>query len=379
MATTRDREPIDLDKILQIEDEEYNINAVYSDEAGKTSKALKVTKTKHDGNEVFEFDGHVEEELEVVPAEGGKFSGYIEVDNPSDQQNNGNMAVNLSNVKSLISDLTGFPCATWNGTILKYDTVSNTDQAIKRVTLVRGKRVDFQSFINSTPPRTYYLYVCTDTGEAFFYTKDNEFVQLNTTKLVNGDNTSEAYTYDLLTQLFESIKASITNITNGSTLVDAKKLVSATNKTNYYTYDGLSKGSEKIKQAENANSLGSTNTAGTTSLVGVGSASKPVYFSGGKPVSCDNSLEVSITGNAATATQADYATRLGSRDLSLDYSTVKANAELLAGIVNGDTLLPHYFSRPSSNPSSGTTTNRIFISTSEPNGSIGDIWIKYST
>ena len=49
---------------------------------------------------------------------------------------------------------------------------------------------------------------------------------------------------------------------------------------------------------------GNANTA-TALTTSAGSSTLPVYFSNGKPVACGTSLGVSITGNAATATNAD--------------------------------------------------------------------------
>ena len=45
-----------------------------------------------------------------------------------------------------------------------------------------------------------------------------------------------------------------------------------------------------------------------------GSSSKPVYFSGGKPVQCDSTLAVDISGNADSADSADNATHANSAD-----------------------------------------------------------------
>ena len=48
--------------------------------------------------------------------------------------------------------------------------------------------------------------------------------------------------------------------------------------------------------------------------VSAGSSSKPVYFSGGKPVQCNSTLAVDISGNADSADSADNATHANSAD-----------------------------------------------------------------
>ena len=59
-----------------------------------------------------------------------------------------------------------------------------------------------------------------------------------------------------------------------------------------------------LVNAKHAASAGSATVATSLSTASVGSTTLPVYFSGGKPVSCNTTLGVSITGNAATATTA---------------------------------------------------------------------------
>lgn len=57
---------------------------------------------------------------------------------------------------------------------------------------------------------------------------------------------------------------------------------------------------------------GNAATATTASKLSrnAGSATKPIYFSGGVPVQCNDTLEVNISGNAATATVASSANKL---------------------------------------------------------------------
>ena len=68
----------------------------------------------------------------------------------------------------------------------------------------------------------------------------------------------------------------------------------------------------------------------------VGSASLPVYFSGGVPVSITSgsTLNVNISG------QASYATAIGNSSANLPYSTLKDAYDSLTDIVNGDSYVP---------------------------------------
>lgn len=77
----------------------------------------------------------------------------------------------------------------------------------------------------------------------------------------------------------------------------------------------------------------STATALTTSA---GSATQPIYFSGGKPVACGTSLAVSITGNAATANTASLATAAGTAEMKL-YSQ-NSNEINFGGTSNSNTI-----------------------------------------
>lgn len=49
-------------------------------------------------------------------------------------------------------------------------------------------------------------------------------------------------------------------------------------------------------------------------LLNIGNNQLPVYFNNGKPAVCNNTLNISITGNAPTADHADEATHAESAD-----------------------------------------------------------------
>lgn len=81
---------------------------------------------------------------------------------------------------------------------------------------------------------------------------------------------------------------------------------------------------------------GNAATATTASKLSrnAGSATKPIYFSGGVPVQCNDTLGVSISGNAASAT---YTTQLlGVHENNTPYSAVEGNLIRAVWNVKGD-------------------------------------------
>ena len=75
----------------------------------------------------------------------------------------------------------------------------------------------------------------------------------------------------------------------------------------------ISGNADSADNATHANSADSATEASKLD-VSAGSSSKPVYFSGGKPVQCDSTLAVDISGNADSADSADNATHANSAD-----------------------------------------------------------------
>ena len=76
--------------------------------------------------------------------------------------------------------------------------------------------------------------------------------------------------------------------------------------TNRKIVDIFEANSNKVKYASSATVASFAEQLRAT--LDKGSSTKPIYFTGGIPAQCGNSLEVSITGNADTATRAKYYT-----------------------------------------------------------------------
>ena len=65
-----------------------------------------------------------------------------------------------------------------------------------------------------------------------------------------------------------------------------------------------------------------------------GSASSPIYFSGGEPIACNSTLDVSVTGNAATASGLAYPTQISTQS---DFDAFKENKKFKVGYWNSFT------------------------------------------
>ena len=101
-----------LKKTLLIDNEEYNINAIYSDEAGKVTNFLTV---KESGKEIFEFDGSsAGNTIDYVSAEnGGTFSNPVYLSNPTAEPYD-NEVITSGQINTRIVDLTGAPICLWD-------------------------------------------------------------------------------------------------------------------------------------------------------------------------------------------------------------------------------------------------------------------------
>ena len=133
-----------LKNTVLIENTEYNINAVYSDTAGKVAKSLKV---KSSGVDKATFDGSQSVVIDhVSAADGGKFSNAVLIDNKY-----GNIAeipeqaiVNFGQINSFVSALKKAPVQSWKADqLVDYKSTYNT---IGGINTVVGTTEDFETF-----------------------------------------------------------------------------------------------------------------------------------------------------------------------------------------------------------------------------------------
>lgn len=140
-----------LKKTLKIEDEEYNINAVYSDEAGKVSNSLTLKSSNKDGtNTDTVFNGSEGKEISYVPSDGGTFTGSVYLDHDKskvDSIPDDNEVITSAQVSNRVAELNGAPFFVWNTQQL-YELKDTTDSLYKFNTIV-GSEADFYTLKNS--------------------------------------------------------------------------------------------------------------------------------------------------------------------------------------------------------------------------------------
>lgn len=174
-----------LENVIEIENENYNINAVHSDTAGQTTSKLTIKKKQLSGDEEVVFDGSANRTLSVVPSTGGIFTGGVQLQSQpalnATTDSELAKAVNLGSVKTIIKNLSGHPCGVWDGNILTFETVEGDEESLQKVSLITGTAANFTSFINQNPKPVFFLYICVDNGAIYFGTSaDAGYVQLGT-------------------------------------------------------------------------------------------------------------------------------------------------------------------------------------------------------
>lgn len=239
-----------LDKILQVNDDTYEVNAVYADEAGKVHNPLVIKKqtgwadtdtetalTNPDG----EYNGYKQENINIVPAEGGYFTGPIHVKNASDFDDLTDverltLAINRADITTLLTRLTGAPAYLWRDSQLlpiildisvpqsdSQDDPETTKQeateseaittVYAKISFIFGDYKDFNAFIASTDKPDLYLYICIDDsrttteanncasniylGGAVLFEGDPGYIRIAShaelaNRALNADNAAEA-------------------------------------------------------------------------------------------------------------------------------------------------------------------------------------------
>lgn len=154
-----------LKKTLNIDGTDYNINAVYSDEAGKVTNPLIV---KRSGNAAFSFDGSTAEQtIDYVPTAGGTFSGKVYIDRTNIQDKDlgsvtDNELINYDQIRHLVYDLTKQPLYSWESNQLT--DLKNVHSGLSGLNVVVGTTEEFRAFkrlmgvpdITSTDEETRY-------------------------------------------------------------------------------------------------------------------------------------------------------------------------------------------------------------------------------
>ena len=134
---------------------EYNINAVYSNEAGKVTNHLAVTESttgSKTSDNSFEFDGSTTQTIDYVPASGGVFRGSVILDHaksavgskPAD-----NEVITSAQVTNRVADLNGAPIYIWNTALnpthldQSLYSLSDDNDKLNRFNTITGTESDF--------------------------------------------------------------------------------------------------------------------------------------------------------------------------------------------------------------------------------------------
>lgn len=318
-----------LENVIEIENENYNINAVHSDTAGQTTGKLTLKKKQLSGDEDVVFDGSSNRTVSIVPSTGGVFSGGVQLQSQPPLNTTAEAelakAVNLGSVKTIIKNLAGHPCCTWDGRNLAFETIEGDEDSLQKVSLITGSSVNFPSFINQNPKPVFFLYICTDNGAIYFGTSaDAGYIQLGT---------------------------------QAHRAIDANTLVSTTTAGRTWDADSISEAFEANTTAHTEiNNLMSEQLDALTALhnTDMGTLSGTIA-----------SLEETLNSDID-----DVDSRIDS--LISSSSTTAVNRAVKDG--SGTTIRTGYY-RSAHNT---TNANTITISTSDPSGGTnGDIWIKY--
>ena len=216
-----------LENVIEIENENYNINAVHSDTAGQTTGKLTLKKKQLSGDEDVIFDGSSNRTVSIVPSTGGVFSGGVQLQSQPPLNTTAEAelakAVNLGSVKTIIKNLAGHPCCTWDGNNLAFETVDGDEDSLQKVSLITGTSLNFNSFINQNPKPVFFLYICTDNGAIYFGTSaDAGYIQLGTqaysaedaSNLVSSTTVGCSWNADSITEAFQENNAAHTEISN---------------------------------------------------------------------------------------------------------------------------------------------------------------------
>jgi hypothetical protein len=136
-----------LKKILNIDGTDYNINAVYSDEAGKVTNPLIV---KESGNSAFSFDGSTSgQTIDYVPTEGGTYSGKVYIKHANALEKDlttvaDDELINCDQIRHLVSAVIQHPLYSLENKQLAH--LKNVQGGLSGLNVVVGTTDEFNTF-----------------------------------------------------------------------------------------------------------------------------------------------------------------------------------------------------------------------------------------
>jgi hypothetical protein len=209
-------ENLNLKKTILIEDKEYDINAVYSDEAGKVTAPLVI---KESGTKVGEYYGSTDtsettrSEINYVPATGGKFNGIVQVYDKDrgyglgteEDPINKSEILNYGQIETVVSDLKGNPLWKWDPADSGYTAMTGgyPDAKIYGLNTVIGKIEDLPVFEAYATGEAHNLYVTPDSYDKAYITYSNAHIEYD----------NDTISYDAYFNLaYKDIKNNITKL-----------------------------------------------------------------------------------------------------------------------------------------------------------------------
>lgn len=249
MAKKKTAVPADIRELqstLAIDGKSYNINAKNAESADKVAHELTIKKIHLTGEEEITFNGEQPKSVNIVPAEGGIFSGSITV--PSDSiEDHSDVVLNRTDIKNFIVSELGSNSVlyTWNGTTLKG---GGAGEDIKSISIITGKdehKDELATYIYQNNTVSAYIYISNDEGNLgniYFGTCNNKTVAgvqvsaENALKVVDHTDNSNYFNYATLADMLQRLGTIEGNINteikpNIADLVDWQSSVTDPEKT----------------------------------------------------------------------------------------------------------------------------------------------------
>ena len=239
--------------------------AINSDEANRANEltnSLIIKNIGLEGTVVKEtcFNGKNSEEISIVPASGGRFSGRIKVVKNTNKTIDKEAILNYEDildrvVPNLINRSVFYR---WNGEELS----SAIEEAVNSISIVCGEENNIEGFSEhnntSSEPLTSYLYICSDSGNIYFGTVNSAAARIaqsainsenakSATTLIHTDGTGKAdFTAEHLSSILDNLQLQLTDIKYDETNPNAAKtLVAKAHKADEATSAGKATTADK--------------------------------------------------------------------------------------------------------------------------------------
>lgn len=176
----------ELDKVIKIGEEDYNINAVNASTADALNSKLtlkRVNLTDKLESVVTEFNGADDKTVLIVPASGGRFSGRITVRSASSDiwTSDGETVLNYNDiVNTVLTQLKKTSVLyTWDGKLNGVTPDAATIQSISVITGPDDQKNALAQHIYDEKPIAAYIYISNDDGnrgKIYFGTSESNTV-----------------------------------------------------------------------------------------------------------------------------------------------------------------------------------------------------------